>query len=74
MIIQYLKKDIKSYHSNRFYGRKGDKVTVISRDVSGLIKVMTLSGNMFFIKEEYLSIELVEKDIETKKNINKKRR
>ena len=73
MIIQYLKEDIKSALSNRFYGRKGDKVTVIGRDKSGLIKVMSEKRNMYFTHDYKLSMEPVPKDI-IETPIKKKRR
>lgn len=74
MNYQYLLKDFKSFHSSRFYGRKGDKVIVLNRDISGLIKVMNTSGKMYFIGPEYLSMEPVEKDIEPIKLPVKKKR
>jgi len=71
MIIQYLKQDIKSYQSSYFYGRKGDKVTVIGSDVSGLVKVISERGNMYYAHDYYLSIETVAKDPEPIKSTKK---
>ena len=71
MIIQYLKQDFKSHVSSHFYGRKGDKVTVIGRDASGLVKVMSERGNMYFVHDSFLSMEPVAKDPEPIKSTKK---
>jgi len=60
MLWNYLKNDVKGSYSKILYGEQGDKIAVIGR-LNDMIKVLHENGQVFFIKEDGISIDFITK-------------
>lgn len=56
MIINYIKEDVKGASTKKEYGKKGDKVYVISHTIN-MVLVSDFSGNKFWVNKNKLSNE-----------------
>jgi hypothetical protein len=67
MLWNYLKNDVIGSYSKILYGEQGDKVAIIGR-LNDMLKVLHENGQVFFIKEDGISIDFI-----TKKQNNESR-
>jgi hypothetical protein len=56
----YLNSDVKGAYSKIDYGQQGDKIAIIGRQ-NEMIKVLHEEGRVFFIKEDLISIDFINK-------------
>jgi hypothetical protein len=60
MLWNYLKNDVIGSYSKIIYGEQGDKVAIIGR-LNEMLKVLHENGQVFFIKEDGISIDYITK-------------
>jgi hypothetical protein len=60
MLWNYLKNDVIGSYSKIIYGEQGDKVAIIGR-WNDMLKVLHENGQVFFIKEDGISIDYITK-------------
>ena len=75
MLWNYLKNDVIGSYSKIIYGEQGDKVAIIGR-LNEMLKVLHENGQVFFIKEDGISIDYITKKVKnesTTKSRSKKR-
>jgi len=60
MLWNYLKNDVVGSYSKIIYGEQGDKVAIIGR-LNEMLKVLHENGQVFFIKEDGISIDYITK-------------
>jgi hypothetical protein len=60
MLWNYLKNDVVGSYSKIIYGEQGDKVAIIGR-LNEMLKVIHENGQVFFIKEDGISIDYITK-------------
>jgi hypothetical protein len=60
MLWNYLKNDVKGSYSKILYGVQGDKVAIIGR-LNEMLKILHENGQVFFIKEDGISIDFITK-------------
>lgn len=60
MLWNYLKNDVIGSYSKILYGQQGDKVAIIGR-LNEMLKVLHEDGQVFFIKEDGISIDFITK-------------
>ena len=62
MLWNYLKNDVIGSYSKIIYGEQGDKVAIIGR-LNEMLKVLHENGQIFFIKEDGISIDYITKKV-----------
>lgn len=60
MLWNYLKNDVIGSYSKIIYGEQGNKVAIIGR-LNEMLKVLHENGQVFFIKEDGISIDYITK-------------
>lgn len=60
MLWNFLKNDVIGTYSKILYGEQGDKVAIIGR-LNEMLKVLHENGQVFFIKEDGISIDFITK-------------
>lgn len=60
MLWNFLKNDVIGTYSKILYGQQGDKVAIIGR-LNEMLKVLHEDGQVFFIKEDGISIDYITK-------------
>lgn len=69
MIFVYLKEDYSGASSRFDYGKKGDAVVIIERNIN-MVRVINDRGLEFWLNENRLSTEKIKRDEPTKNKIS----